>query len=69
MNYEALTAELRVRFRHPVVAGEHVRIRGWVVEKRRRLVKAEATLAAADGSELAHAWAHFLALPGVDPGT
>ena len=33
MNYEALTGELRVRFRRHVAAGENLRIRGWVVEK------------------------------------
>jgi acyl-coenzyme A thioesterase PaaI-like protein len=64
MNYEALTGELRVRFRHHVAAGENLRIRGWVVERVKRLVRAEATLTAADGSERAHAWARFLALPG-----
>jgi len=69
MNYEALTGELRVRFRHHVTAGENLRIRGWVVEKVRRLVKAEATLTAADGSERAHAWARFLALPGPEAAT
>ena len=69
MNYEALTGELRVRFRHHVTAGENLRIRGWIVEKVKRLVKAEATLTAADGSERAHAWARFLALPAPDPAT
>jgi acyl-coenzyme A thioesterase PaaI-like protein len=64
MNYEALTGELKVRFRRHVAAGESLRIRGWVVERVKRLVKAEATLTAADGSERAHAWARFLALPG-----
>ena len=64
MNYEALTGELRVRFRHYAAAGENLRIRGWVVEKVRRLVKAKATLTATDGCERAHAWASFLALPG-----
>jgi acyl-coenzyme A thioesterase PaaI-like protein len=63
MNYEALTGELRVRFRRPVEVGESLRIRGWVVEKVKRLVRTEATLTAADGSERAHAWASFLALP------
>ena len=66
MNYEALTGELRVRFRRHVAAGENLRIRGWVVEKVKRLVKAEATLVATDGYERAHAWARFLALPGPD---
>jgi acyl-coenzyme A thioesterase PaaI-like protein len=69
MNYEALTGELRVRFRHHVAAGEDLRVRGWVVEKVKRLITAEATLTAADGSERAHAWARFLALPGPDPAT
>jgi acyl-coenzyme A thioesterase PaaI-like protein len=64
---EALTGELRVRFRHHVSTGESLRIRGWVVGKVKRLVKAEATLMAADGSERAHAWARFLALPGSGP--
>ena len=67
MNYEALTGELRVRFRHRVAAGENLRIRGWVVEKAKRLVRAEAVLTAADGSERAHAWARFLALSGPEP--
>jgi acyl-coenzyme A thioesterase PaaI-like protein len=64
MNQEALTGELRVRFRHHVVSGESLRIRGWVVGKTRRLIKTEAVLIAPDGSIRAHAWADFLALPG-----
>lgn len=66
---EALTGELRIRFRHHVSTGESLRIRGWVVGKVKRLVKAEAPLMASDGSERAHAWASFLALPGSDPAT
>ncbi len=69
MNHEALTAELRVRFRHHVAAGEDLRVRGWVVEKVKRLITAEATVTAADGSERAHAWARFLALPGPEAAT
>jgi len=60
---EALTGELRVRFRHRVAAGESLRIRGWIVKRARRLITTEATLTAADGSERAHAWASFLTLP------
>jgi acyl-coenzyme A thioesterase PaaI-like protein len=69
MNCEALTGELRVRFRHRVAAGEDLRIRGWVVGKARRLITAEAILTAADGSERAHAWARFMELPGPEPAT
>lgn len=57
---EALTAELRVRFRHYVVPGERLAIRGWVVDQTGRLTRAEATLQAANGDERAHAWAKFL---------
>jgi acyl-coenzyme A thioesterase PaaI-like protein len=67
MNCEALTGELRVRFRRHVEAGETLRVRGWIVGKVKRVVKAEATLTAANGSERAHAWARFLALPGQMP--
>jgi len=61
---EALTAELRVRFRHPVDAGKLFSIRGWIVSRNKRLTKTEAALIAGDGTEHAHAWATFLALPG-----
>jgi acyl-coenzyme A thioesterase PaaI-like protein len=60
---EALTAELRVRFRRHVATGESYRVRGWVVRRARRLIETEAFLTAADGTEHAHAWARFLVLP------
>jgi acyl-coenzyme A thioesterase PaaI-like protein len=59
---EALTAELRVRFRRHVGSGRRVRIRGWIVSRNKRVIKTEAALTGADGAELAHAWASFLAL-------
>lgn len=59
---EALTAELRVRFRRHVVSGSRVQIRGWIDSRNRRVIKTEAALTGADGAELAHAWASFLAL-------
>jgi acyl-coenzyme A thioesterase PaaI-like protein len=61
---EALTAELRVRFRHRVTSGDVFLIRGWIVKRNRRLIGTEATLTAPDGTEHAHAWASFLTLPG-----
>ena len=61
--YEALTGELRVRFRHHVRPGEELRIRGWIVARSKRLVRAEAALDAPDGSERAHAWSVFLPVP------
>jgi acyl-coenzyme A thioesterase PaaI-like protein len=59
---EALTAELRVRFRRHVASGSSVRVRGWIDSRNRRVIKTEAALTGADGTELAHAWASFLAL-------
>jgi acyl-coenzyme A thioesterase PaaI-like protein len=61
---KALTAELRVRFRHHVATGEDFRVRGWIVGRHKRVIDAEAALTAADGTEHAHAWAKFLSLPG-----
>lgn len=60
---EALTAQLRVRYRHHVTTGNVFQIRGWIVKRNRRLIETEATLTAPDGTEHAHAWASFLTLP------
>jgi acyl-coenzyme A thioesterase PaaI-like protein len=60
---EALTAELRVRFRRHVTSGHQFFIRGWIVTRNKRLMKTEAVLMATDGTEYAHAWATFLPLP------
>ena len=61
--HRALTGELRVRFRRPVEPGKELRIHAWVAGRRRTLIDTEATLTAPDGSEQAHAWAAFMALP------
>jgi acyl-coenzyme A thioesterase PaaI-like protein len=58
----ALTCELRVRLRERVQVAEELQIRGWVVEKRKRRIVAEATLKDPSGLERAHAWATFLEL-------
>ena len=62
----AVTGELRVRFRHPVAPGEELHIRGWIVERKKRLVAAEATLTSSDASQRAHASAAFLLLSKPD---
>ena len=59
---EAVTAEIRVRFRRHVEADKPVRICGWINEVKKRMINAEATLHDEDGVELAHAWAVFLML-------
>jgi acyl-coenzyme A thioesterase PaaI-like protein len=58
----ALTAELRVRFRQQVSSGSSVLVRGWIQSRNKRMINTEAALTGADGVELAHAWAVFLAL-------
>lgn len=66
---EALTAELRVRFRRQVAPGERMLIRGWVNSRQKRLMEAEASLTASDGTERAHAWASFVLLRTGMPAT
>ena len=61
--HEALTAELRIRFRQPVQSGSSFAIRGWIVRRTKRLLETEACLTGPGGKEHAHAWASFLALP------
>jgi acyl-coenzyme A thioesterase PaaI-like protein len=60
---EALTAELRVRFRLPVRSKETFAIRGWIVRRNKRLIETEAVLTDLRGIEHAHAWGRFLSLP------
>ena len=62
-DWEALTVDLRVRFRGRVAPGDALRVRGWVIEKQKRKIVAEATLTTAAGEERAHAWATFLVPP------
>jgi acyl-coenzyme A thioesterase PaaI-like protein len=57
---EALTVELRVRFRHHVTPGGTFLVRGWIVSRNSRMTRTEAVLVATDGTEHAHAWATFL---------
>jgi acyl-coenzyme A thioesterase PaaI-like protein len=64
---EALTAELRVRFRRPVPSWEPLQVRGWVHHKTKRHIGTEASLTGSDGVEFAHAWATFLELRGTAP--
>jgi len=61
-----MTAELRVRFPEAARTGDQLQVTGWIVEDKRRLVNAEASLRSTDGRECAHAWGTFL--PGAKPG-
>jgi acyl-coenzyme A thioesterase PaaI-like protein len=62
--WEAFTVELKVRFHLRVCPGERLHVEGWVREKRKRRILAEASLAGPAGQERAHAWATFLVPPG-----
>ena len=46
-----------------VESGNAYRIRGWITERKKRLLKTEAALTTPDGKERAHAWAVFVVLP------
>jgi acyl-coenzyme A thioesterase PaaI-like protein len=59
---DALTAELRVRFRKQVQSGSSAQVMGWIESRERRMLKTEASIVGQDGNELAHAWAVFLTL-------
>jgi hypothetical protein len=51
-----------------VAPGEDLRIRNWIVERTRRVIRAEATLTTFDGCERAHAWSVFLPPAGKEEG-
>jgi acyl-coenzyme A thioesterase PaaI-like protein len=63
-DWQALTAELRVRFHGRVSPGDSLQIRGWITNRRKRRILAEAMLTTDRGQELDHAWATFLTTPG-----
>jgi len=63
--WEAFTVDLHVRFRGRVTPGETLLIRGWIVDRRKRLIRAESALSTRNGEERAHAWATFLTPPTV----
>ncbi len=56
----AMTAELRVRFRSPAPSGRPLSLKGWIVQRAKRLVEAEASITNANGAEYAHGWGRFL---------
>jgi hypothetical protein len=58
--WDALTVELRVCFRGRTKPGETLRVRGWVLERNKRKILAQATIVGSDGKERAHGWGTFL---------
>lgn len=56
----AVSAELTVRLRHAVRVGEPIRVRAWIVEKRKRLVLTRAEARDRSGRVLAEAEAKCL---------
>ncbi|HLH05992.1 MAG TPA: PaaI family thioesterase [Terriglobales bacterium] len=59
-DWEAMTVDLHTRFHHRLKAGHRVHICGWVVERRKRKILAEASIRNSNGREEAHAWGTFL---------
>ena len=64
----ALTCELRVRLRNRVATGAALRVRGWVTQKRKRRILAEAVLTTDSGEECARGWGTFLERPTAQSG-
>jgi acyl-coenzyme A thioesterase PaaI-like protein len=61
--WQAFTVCLNVRFHRRTSPGECLRVRGWIVERRKRRILTEASLFTDNAMERAHAWATFL-IPG-----
>ena len=59
-DWEAVTAELNVRYRAYVSPGESLFVSGWLVSRHKKLIKAEASVRTSAGDERAHAWGTFL---------
>ena len=58
--HEAVTAELTVRYHHPLPAGRVVQVRGCVRERRGRLTITEAKVLDAEGKVIASARGKFM---------
>ena len=64
----SLTCQLEVRFRHSVLPGEALTVRGWVVERHKRRVLVEAEIRDQAGTEKAHGRATFLTSAAIHQG-
>jgi acyl-coenzyme A thioesterase PaaI-like protein len=64
LGLEALTAELKVRYRCYVKADEQLLITGRIMSHKNRLLKLEASLCRNSGYECVHAWGTFIIVPG-----
>jgi acyl-coenzyme A thioesterase PaaI-like protein len=60
---QAFTVDLRLRYRQKLSTGQRVQVRGWMVQKEKRRITAEAAVCGASDEEYAHAWGVFLLPP------
>lgn len=58
--WRAMTVELQVRYRHHVITGERLRIKGRVTERKKRRILAQAWVTTPDGEPRAEATGVFL---------
>lgn len=56
----AVTAEMTVRFRSPASPGEHLRARGWLTDRRRRIYRVAGEVRGADGRLVAEGTGRYL---------
>ncbi len=69
MGFLAVTAELKVRFVHPLRVETPVRISARLVAKRRNVFKLEATAKLEDGTDIARAESTFLSMGRTSPAS
>ncbi|SDM24839.1 PaaI family thioesterase [Halarsenatibacter silvermanii] len=58
--WQAVTAEMTVRYVEPVNTGETLRVLGWIQEQRRRIIETSSRIENKMGDELARAKARFV---------
>ncbi len=58
--WQAVTAEMTVRYVEPVHLDQRLRVVGWIQEKRRRIIETSARLENKMGDELARSKARFV---------
>jgi acyl-coenzyme A thioesterase PaaI-like protein len=66
MRKVCVAAELTVRLKRPVTAGQRIRVEGWIGEAKARLVTAHGRVLDGEGRELAAATGKYVPMPAAD---
>lgn len=60
----AVTAQISVKFRNPLLVGKKVQVKGWISEAKTRTIKTAAEVVDEDGTNIASAEAVFIVTGG-----